>query len=100
MEPPGTRSRDWAVAACRTAGFEPNVAFEIRRRAPPRAARHAGPGRRVSAGLIATGAAACNLLPSGGRRAIRLALRSGSENNPAIAAARGALHAVGSALPS
>jgi DNA-binding transcriptional LysR family regulator len=100
MEPPGTRSRDWAVAICRTAGFEPRVAVES-----TDVLLHA---RLVARGdvvaflpaLMSAEAAGCELVPSGGSRTIRLALRTGSEANPAIAAARVAVLAAGSHAPA
>ncbi|MCD2440950.1 LysR family transcriptional regulator [Agromyces sp. SYSU K20354] len=93
MEPPGTRSREWAVATCRAAGFEPAVAFEsvdvlLHARLVAR-----GQAVAFLPALIAADAAGCVLEPTGDGRAIRLAFRSGSEANPALAAARRAMRA-------
>ncbi|MGW9184719.1 LysR substrate-binding domain-containing protein [Agromyces sp. NPDC055661] len=95
MEPPGTRSREWAVAACRSAGFEPDVAFESTDVLLH--ARLVAHGRAVAflPALIAAEASECALEPSGSARTIRVALRTGSEANPAIAAARTALRRSG-----
>ncbi|WP_173921621.1 LysR family transcriptional regulator [Agromyces sp. Marseille-P2726] len=95
MEPPGTRSRDWAVATCRTAGFEPRVAVESTDVLLH--ARLAARGDVVAflPALIAEESGGCAVSPSGGARTIRLALRTGSEANPAIAAAREALRSAG-----
>ncbi|MGW4931058.1 LysR family transcriptional regulator [Agromyces sp. NPDC004153] len=95
MEPPGTRSREWAVAACRAAGFEPNVGFESTDVLLH--ARLVAHGRAVAflPAIVSAEASGCALEPSGSARTIRLALRRGSEAAPSIAAARAALRASG-----
>ena len=94
MEPPGTRSRDWAVATCRAAGFEPNIACEsidVLLHARLVAQAHAVAFLPALASTHATG---CTLAPSGSHRTIHLGFRRGSQTNPAICAARTALRAV------
>ena len=91
MEPIGTRSRDWAVAACREAGFEPTIALES-----TDVLLHAhwvarGRGVAILPDLVAGLADGCALRPSGATRRIWLAVREGSTSNPAVAAARRAL---------
>lgn len=97
MEPPGTRSREWAVATCRTAGFEPNVAFESTDVLLHAQLVARGQAVAFVPKLVSASAVGCALQPSGGARTIHLALRTGSEANPVIAAARRALRTVGDA---
>ena len=91
MEPAGTPSRAWAVAACRSAGFEPRIAFETADVLLH--VRLVAQGQAVAflPAIIASTDSGWELLPSGTSRVIRLALRRGSEENPAIAAARRAI---------
>lgn len=99
MEPEGTPARAWAVAMCRTAGFEPRVAFES---ADP----------FLHARIVASGAAAA-FLPGmvlrghddgihamqlhGAQRRISLITRSAAEPNPSIRYAAEALAKTASA---
>lgn len=94
MEPTGTRARDWAVAACRGAGFEPTVAFESTDVLLHARLVERGHAVAFLPTLIAHGVTGCVLAPTDRHRTIRLALRRGSEKNPAISAAREALQDV------
>ncbi|MBE4740817.1 LysR family transcriptional regulator [Streptomyces caniscabiei] len=94
LEPEGSPGRDWAMAACRQAGFEPRVAHET-------------PDVLVQAQLVASGHAAAFLpdLTWFGReptfhlrqmsashvRQIVTTCRAGSHRNPALVAVRDAL---------
>lgn len=90
VEPAGTAARQWALAHCRSAGFEPRVAFES-----TDVLLHA---RLVERGLAAAflprligGDSQARLVPTGQSRTILLARRTGSESAPATSAVREAL---------
>lgn len=90
-EPPGTPARTWMTALCHDAGFEPTIAFET-----PDVLLHA---RLVSQSravalipqLAFDPTPSTRTLPTGEHRTIASAIRRGSEDNRAIAAARHAL---------
>ncbi|MGW1270161.1 LysR family transcriptional regulator [Streptomyces sp. NPDC002491] len=94
LEPEGSPGRDWAMAACRQAGFEPSVAHET-------------PDVLVQAQLVASGHAVAflpdltwfdrepgfhlrQMAPSHVRQIVTTC-RAGSHRNPALVAVRGAL---------
>lgn len=90
MEQAGTAPRTWSTAICRSAGYEPEVRFET-------ADLH------LHAAIVARGRAAAflpelayrpspdiRLTPTGHARTITVSTRTGSDNNPAIAAWLGA----------
>ncbi|MFM9557585.1 LysR family transcriptional regulator [Streptomyces caniscabiei] len=94
LEPEGSPGRDWAMAACRQAGFEPRVAHET-------------PDVLVQAQLVASGHAAAFLpdltwfdreptfhlrqMSASHVRQIVTTCRAGSHRNPALVAVRDAL---------
>ncbi|MDX2606176.1 LysR family transcriptional regulator [Streptomyces caniscabiei] len=94
LEPEGSPGRDWAMAACRQAGFEPRVAHET-------------PDVLVQAQLVASGHAAAFLpdltwfdreptfhlrqMAASHVRQIVTTCRAGSHRNPALVAVRDAL---------
>ncbi|WP_137845367.1 LysR family transcriptional regulator [Microbacterium sp. 2FI] len=91
MEHAASHPREWSTTLCRSAGYEPRVAFE-------------SADLYLHALLVAHGQAAAllpwlgfrphdeiRLTPTGRRRSVVLSLRAGSESNPAIAAVRSAL---------
>ncbi|ELP68457.1 LysR family transcriptional regulator [Streptomyces turgidiscabies] len=94
LEPEGSPGRDWAMATCRQAGFEPRVAHET-------------PDVLVQAQLVASGHAVAFLpdltwfdreprfhlrqMAASHVRQIVTTCRAGSHRNPALVAVRGAL---------
>ena len=94
LEPQGSPGRDWALATCRQAGFEPRVAHET-------------PDVLVQAQLVASGHAAAFLpdltwfdreprfhlrqMAASHVRQVVTTCRAGSHRNPALVAVRGAL---------
>ncbi|MES5825405.1 LysR substrate-binding domain-containing protein [Streptomyces sp. RG80] len=94
LEPEGSPGRDWAMAACRQAGFEPRVAHET-------------PDVLVQTQLVASGHAVAFLpdltwfdreprfhlrqMAASHVRQIVTTCRAGSHRNPALVAVRGAL---------
>lgn len=93
MEHPGTAARAWSTAACRAAGFAPQI-------------RYATSDLGLHASIVARGHAAAflpqlghspspaiRLSPTGETRTITVSTRTGSDNNPGIAALCGALSA-------
>ncbi|NGO73302.1 LysR substrate-binding domain-containing protein [Streptomyces boncukensis] len=95
MEPAGTAARDWAVALCREAGFEPDVRFESPDLLLQLRLVERGHAVAFLPDLVwGTGSASVGLyeLPPG-RRARKLftAVREGSSRHPAVLACRAAL---------
>ncbi|MEU1517622.1 LysR family transcriptional regulator [Streptomyces sp. NPDC005811] len=94
LEPQGSPGRDWAMATCRQAGFEPSVVHET-------------PDVLVQAQLVASGHAAAFLpdltwfdrepafhlrqMAASHVRQVVTTCRAGSHRNPALVAVRGAL---------
>lgn len=94
MEPEGNAARQWAVATCRAAGFEPDVRYESSDLLVHR--RLVGTGHAVALvpGLLWGGQPAdLRVLepPGGPTRTIFTAVRNGAEGSPALRALRVAL---------
>ncbi|WP_231567677.1 LysR family transcriptional regulator [Sinomonas humi] len=95
MEPTGTQARRWAVAECRNAGFEPNVAHEssdvllhIRLIAAGLAVGLV-PGLALAAS--STSGVSAHRLPGAPARRIAVAVRRGGGHSPGIDAVRQAI---------
>ena len=103
MEPAGTLARRWSTAACRTAGFEPEVAWETSDVLLHLRLARAGAAVALVPGLALRAVGRDGLLavrPEGEpERTISLTVREGSGRAPALAAVRDAIVA-GFAAPS
>ncbi|MEU7045859.1 LysR family transcriptional regulator [Streptomyces varsoviensis] len=95
MEPEGTAARRWAMALCRTAGFEPDVRFESSDLVLHLRLVEEGHAVALLPDLVWNGRAPTvplHRLPQGhGARRLATAVRSGSSGHPAVAACRRAL---------
>lgn len=92
MEAPGSLSRSWATALCRTAGFEPNVQFETEDMLLHRELAQRGHAAAfVPLMLNRTVAGGPQTYPTGQSRTIFTAVREGSQHHPALMAVRAAL---------
>ncbi|KNB50563.1 LysR family transcriptional regulator [Streptomyces caatingaensis] len=94
MEPEGSAARQWAVALCREAGFEPDVRFEspdllLHLRLAEQGHAAAFLPDLVHAGR--TPSVPLRTLPGGPVRALSTAVRRGHGGHPAIRACRAAL---------
>lgn len=101
LEPPGTEARVWATAICHAAGYEPRVAFEssdllLHTRLVQEGLAAAFLPTLTVSDIGARGAGLISARLMGQSRRIMMARRSGSQANPAIAAARDVIKA---ALP-
>lgn len=94
LEPEGTASRAWAEQLCRTAGFEPDVRYEIADLTAHVRLIHAGLATGLLPELVWAGdAPAVDLtpLPAAPRREIFSSARRVSADAPSIRAVRWAL---------
>ncbi|MFF5846819.1 LysR substrate-binding domain-containing protein [Streptomyces massasporeus] len=100
MEPEGTTARHWAVALCRSAGFEPDVRFETTDLLLHQRLVEQGHAVAFLPDLVRNGqppTVPLHPLPRGRRtRRIFTVVRQGSSRHPAVLACRDALrHAAG-----
>jgi DNA-binding transcriptional LysR family regulator len=87
MEPLGTLARRWSTAACRTAGFEPDVVYET-----SDVLLHLRLARAGAAVALVPGLALRAVRPEGEpERVVSLAVREGAGRSPALAAVKDAL---------
>lgn len=86
MEPAHTAPRTWTIAACRAAGFEPDVRFETADLSLHAAIVSKGLAAAFLPALAHTPSPAMRLIPTGEHRTITLAVRAGSGRNPALQA--------------
>ncbi|MGF2209476.1 LysR family transcriptional regulator [Streptomyces albidoflavus] len=86
MEPPHTAPRTWTAAACRAAGFEPDVRFETADLSLHTAIVSKGLAAAFLPMLAQNPSPHMRLLPTGEHRTITLAIRAGSDSNPALQA--------------
>ena len=91
MEPVGTRARRWALAHCRSSGFEPRVAFESADVLLHARLLEAGQAVAFLPRLAIVDDPPYQVRPTGHARRIWIARRSGSDASPALTAARTAL---------
>ncbi len=100
MEPEGTAARRWAVGVCRRAGFEPDVRYESTDLTLHVSLVEDGRAVGFLPDLLwGSGAPTVTLtaLAPPGRRHILVAVRSGAQAHPFVAAAR---HALAQQLPA
>ena len=96
MEPEGAASRHWALQACRSAGFEPDVRYETADLQAHVRLVESGNAVALLPGLLHVGAShPLRLVPLEGdpHRTIFTAARASSGGHPALAAVRAALQA-------
>lgn len=86
MEPLHTAPRAWTVAACRAAGFEPDVRFETADLSLHTAIVSRGLAAAFLPALAQHPSPQMRLVPTGEHRTITLAIRAGSNRNPALQA--------------
>lgn len=101
MEPEGAASRHWALQACRSAGFEPDVRYETADLQAHLRLIESGNAVALLPGLLHVGAAhPLRLVPLEGdpHRTIFTAARASSGGHPALAAVRAALRKEAAAL--
>ncbi|MDA3147715.1 LysR family transcriptional regulator [Leucobacter sp. UCMA 4100] len=101
MEPEGSASRHWALQACRSAGFEPDLRYETADIQAHLRLVEAGNAVALVNGLSVrhyTGRVRLVDLPSSPRREIFVARREASEDHPAFAAVMEALGEVAAGL--
>jgi DNA-binding transcriptional LysR family regulator len=95
MEPSGTLARRWASTVCRSAGFEPRVAYESSDVLLHLRFMAEGLAVALVPGLVLSAMDPAHVqaqaLPGSPARRIAVAIRRGSGQSPAIAAVRGAL---------
>lgn len=94
MEPEGTAARDWSAAACRAAGFEPDVQFTATDLLMHRTLVEAGLAAALLprlSGITTTPATSVTPLPGSPHRRVSTVVRRGAGRHPGVVAVRDAL---------
>lgn len=92
MEHPGTAARTWSTAACRTAGYEPQVRYETSDLNLHSEIADRGLAAAFLPQLAHEPSRSFRLIPTEHSRTITASTRTGSDKNPAVSAFRRALN--------